>query len=203
MDDVALLERLLGGDEAAFTALVTRYHPTLVRVARAFVRTDEQAEDVAQDTWMGVVRGIERFEGRSTFKTWLLNILVNRARTTGARELRSVPVDLTGEHPTVDAARFDRGGMWSDPPAPFTDLVEAAADDAGLIEAVRAAIDALPEPYRAVVALRDAEGLSTAEVSALLGLGEGNVRVILHRGRARVRAAAEQAWLAAGRRTPG
>ena len=186
-----LLEKLLAGDEGAFRELVGRYHTSLVRVARYHVDSDAAAEDVAQDTWLAVVRGVHRFEGRSSFKTWLFKILVNRARTAGTRERRQVPVDPTLAGPSVVASRFDDRGAWSDPPTPFTELVEHRLDDAAVVAAIHAAIRDLPEPQQAVVTLRDVQGLSTYEVSALLGLTEGNVRVILHRGRAKVREALE------------
>ena len=186
-----LLEKLLVGDQDAFTTLVGRYHRSLVRVARYHVDSDAAAEDVAQDTWVAVLRGVHRFEGRSSFKTWLFKILVNRSRTAGSRDRRQVPVDPTIAEPAVDATRFDGHGAWTDPPTPLDDVVSAHLDDAAVVHAVRGAIDALPEPQQAVVTLRDVEGLSTYEVSALLGLTEANVRVILHRGRAKVRAALE------------
>jgi RNA polymerase sigma-70 factor (ECF subfamily) len=191
MDDAVLLGRLLQGDEDAFTTLVRRYHALLVSTARCYVGNRSQAEDVAQDTWVAVVRGVDRFEGRSSFKTWLLSICANRARTSGARERRSVPVDLTSNEPDVDPRRFNSAGMWVDPPAPFTERVENAFEDADLVAGVQAAIDALPDPHRLVVTLRDVEGLSTTEVAGLLGLKPGNVRVILHRGRSKVRAEVE------------
>ncbi|MGP8058187.1 MAG: RNA polymerase sigma factor [Acidimicrobiales bacterium] len=191
MSDNALLERVLNGDETAFVEIVRRYNSTLVRVARTYVANDATAEDVAQETWMAVVRGIERFEGRSTFKTWLFRICVNRARSAGVREHRSVPVDLTPAGPTVDTSRFNGAGMWADPPVPFTELVEGRIDDKPTVAAIRRTIDGLPEATRAVVTLRDVEGLSTVEVADLLGITEANVRVIVHRGRAKVRAALE------------
>jgi len=191
VDDEDLLEKVLVGDEGAFRELVGRYHTSLVRVARYHVESDAAAEDAAQDTWIAVLRGVHRFEGRSTFKTWLFKILVNRARTAGSRDRRQVPVDPTVVVPTVDASRFDARGAWADPPVPFTDLVERHLDDASVAASVHRAIRELPEPQQAVVTLRAVQGLSTYEVSALLGLSEGNVRVILHRGRARVRAALE------------
>ena len=126
---------------------------------------------------MAVVRGIERFEGRSTFKTWLFRICVNRARSAGVREHRSVPVDLTPAGPTVDTSRFNGAGMWADPPVPFTELVEGRIDDKPTVAAIRRTIDGLPETTRAVVTLRDVEGLSTVEVADLLGITEANVRV--------------------------
>lgn len=177
---------MLDGDERAFAQLVTRYHSTLVRLARYYVANDATAEDVAQETWVAVLRGADRFEGRSSFKTWLLRICANRARTMGAREHREVPVGA-GNEPTVAAARFDAGGVWRDPPAPFTDAVDFRADEGALVAAVRAAIASLAEPQATVVTLRDVEGLSTEEVARLTGLTTGNVRVILHRGRAKVR----------------
>ena len=193
MDDAELLESLLSGNESAFTELVRRYHSTLVKVARYYVASTASAEDVAQDTWIAVLRGIEKFEGRSSLKTWLLRICANRARTTGVKEHRSIPVDSNESGPSVSAHRFDQGGFWSDPPVPFTDAIDTGLDNAQLLAAVREAIDTLGEPQQAVVTLRDVEGLSTQEVATLLGLSEANVRVILHRGRARVRAIVEEA----------
>src|SRR5580704_862418 len=193
VEDAELLGRLLGGDESAFTELVRRYHPTLVKVARYYVANAASAEDVAQDTWIAVIKGAETFEGRSSFKTWLLRICANRARTTGVKEHRSIPVDPNESGPSVSAHRFDQGGFWSDPPVPFTEAVDARLDNSALLHAVRTAIDALGEPQQAVVTLRDVEGLSTQEVATLLGLSEANVRVILHRGRARVREIVEEA----------
>jgi RNA polymerase sigma-70 factor (ECF subfamily) len=192
VDDAELLQDLLGGDESSFTELVRRHHSTLVKVARYYVASASSAEDVAQDTWIAVMRGIEKFEGRSSFKTWLLRICVNRARTTGVKEHRSIPVDPNESGPSVSAHRFDQGGFWSDPPVPFTDAIDSRLDDTALLSAVRHAIDALGEPQQSVVTLRDVEGLSTQEVAALLELSEANVRVILHRGRARVREIVEE-----------
>jgi len=193
VDDAELLESLLGGNESSFTELVRRYHLTLVKVARYYVASAASAEDVAQDTWIAVIKGIESFEGRSSFKTWLLRICANRARTFGVREHRSIPVDPNESGPSVAAHRFDQGGMWSEPPVPFTDAIDSRLDNAALLHAVRDAIEALGEPQQAVVTLRDVEGLSTQEVATLLGLSEANVRVILHRGRARVREIVEEA----------
>ena len=191
MEDAELLAKMLAGDRASFVEIVTRYQSVLVRVARLYVGSDATAEDVAQETWIAVLKGLERFEGRASFKTWLLRICTNRARSIAVREGRQVPVDTEGSGPTVDQARFTEGGMWTEPPVPFTDLVDGRLDSAAILAAVRAAIDALGEPARAVVTLRDVEGLSTAEVAELLELSEANVRVILHRGRAKVRAAIE------------
>jgi RNA polymerase sigma-70 factor (ECF subfamily) len=184
MDDAELLRKVCDGDEKAFRELVARYQGSFVRVARYYVNSDASAEDVAQDTWIAVLRGATRFEGRSSVKTWLFRILVNRARSTGSKEHRSIPVDPGG---SVAAARFDEGGFWREPPVPFTDTIDDALSNERLVALVRAAIARLPEPQQAVVTLRDVEGLSTTEVAELLELSEANVRVILHRGRARVR----------------
>ena len=191
MTDDQLLAALREGDEVAFTELVRRYQSSMVRIARLFVKSEPSAEDVVQDTWIAVIKGAERFEGRSSVKTWLFRILSNRARDVGTREQRSVPVDLNEEGPTVDARRFSKGGMWSEPPIPFTDLVDGRLSDARALRSIRHALAELPEPQQAVVTLRDVEGLSTMEVAELLGLSEGNVRVVLHRGRAKIRAAVE------------
>lgn len=193
MDDTELVTRMLTGDEKAFDEVVTRYHESLVRVARYYVNSEASAEDVAQDTWIAVLRGVERFEGRSSFKTWLFRILVNRARTTGTKEHRVVPVDpLAAEH-SVAANRFDAGGAWLAPPTPFTDRVDDDIANAPLVQLVHASIARLPETGRAVVTLRDVEGLSTMEVAQLLEISEANVRVILHRCRARIRNEVEDA----------
>lgn len=191
MDDAELLERLLKGDEQAFVDIVQRYHESLVRVARYYVASDASAEDCAQDTWIAVLRGVERFEGRSSFKTWLFHILVNRARTTGVKEHRVVPVDPTLPERAVSANRFDQGGVWQVPPTPFTETIENGIVNEPMVRLVHESIARLPESARAVVTLRDVEGLSSAEVADMLGLTEGNVRVILHRSRARIRSEVE------------
>jgi len=191
VDDAELLQRLVEGDEGAFVEIVTRYHETLVRVARYYVKSEASAEDVAQDTWIAVLRGVERFEGRSSFKTWLLRILVNRARTTGVKEHRVIPKDPLSPERSVSASRFDQGGTWIDPPVPFTELVDNRIGNGPLVKLVHECISRLPESARAVVTLRDVEGLSTTEVAELLDLSEANVRVILHRSRARIRTEVE------------
>jgi RNA polymerase sigma-70 factor (ECF subfamily) len=187
MDDAELLKRLLGGDESAFSELLVRYNATLIRVALYYVNNQASAEDAAQDTWIAVLRGVDRFEGRSSFKTWLFRILVNRARSTGTKEHRSIPVDPTGIERSVAANRFDDAGTWRVPPAPFTDAIDDTLSNERMIRLVHEAIARLAEPQQAVVTLRDVEGLSTMEVAELLELTQAKVRVILRRGRARVR----------------
>jgi RNA polymerase sigma-70 factor (ECF subfamily) len=191
VDDTELLQRLLAGDEKAFVEIVTRYHESLVRVARYYVGSEASAEDVAQETWIAVLRGVDRFEGRSSFKTWLFRILVNRARTAGVKEHRVIAVDPQMSDISVSPSRFDQGGQWSEPPVPFTDAIEDGIANEPLVRLVHESIARLPEAARAVVTLRDVQGLSTTEVAELLGITEANVRVILHRSRARIRSEVE------------
>jgi RNA polymerase sigma-70 factor (ECF subfamily) len=205
-DDQSLVERARAGDEAAFAALVRRYSPMLMRLARMYVPTDALAEDVVQETWVAVVRGLERFEGRSSFKTWLFRILVNRAKTRGVREHRSIPfasVNPGGggdgqddEGPAVDPSRFTSEGAWTSAPADWHDDPEAALDSAEALRIAREAIDQLPERQKIVITLRDLEGLSSDEVRNVLDLTETNQRVLLHRARTKVRQALED-WIAA------
>lgn len=185
MGEAELVERLRAGDEAAFAAVVRAHHAALCRVARAFVGSGAIAEEIVQDTWLAVVRGISRFEGRSSLRTWLFHILANRARTTAARERRGEP----GSDPEAD--RFDGSGVWSTPPVPWSEQVEdrLVADHAAAL--ARDLLETLPENQRRVVVLRDVEGLTAAEVGELLGVSDGNQRVLLHRGRARLRAGLE------------
>jgi RNA polymerase sigma-70 factor (ECF subfamily) len=189
VDDEELLGRFLGGDRDAFRTLVVRYQPTVLQIARYYVNSAATAEDVAQDTWIAVLKGAERFEGRATFKTWLFRIVANRARTTGTREKRQVPVDPTDP---VSGDRFNTEGMWKEPPASFTDLLADGEANVQLAAAVRTAIAELPEMQRSVVTLHDVEGLSTSEVASLLELSEANARVVLHRARAHIREVVER-----------
>jgi RNA polymerase sigma-70 factor, ECF subfamily len=187
--DLEVLARLRGGDERAFMELVEHYHTPLTRFAMSFGSRNDLAQDIVQETWLALLRGIDGFEGRSSLRTWLFQICANRARTLAAKEGRFVPVDPTDpDSPTVDPARFDAGGAWTLPPAAWTE----SSDDAELVERVRAAITRLPEAQQQVVNLRDVEGMAPAEVCRVLELTEGNQRVLLHRGRARVRAILEQ-----------
>jgi RNA polymerase sigma-70 factor (ECF subfamily) len=185
VEDAELVTRLRAGDEDAFRFLVERYHPSLLRLAQTMVPTRAVAEEVVQDTWLGLVRGIKGFEGRSSLRTWLFHVLVNRARTTGAHERRSTAGGPAG--PTVDASRFGPKGNWADPPVPWPDDVDDRLVAKQLAERIRPRIGELPDMQRQVVTLRDVEGLSAADVCDLLGLSEGNQRVLLHRGRARLR----------------
>lgn len=182
--DEDLLSRALSGSEDAFAALVERYHRRLIRFALTFVHDWGTAEDVVQDTWVGVLRNVERFESRSTFRSWLFAVCANRARTAFVRQARVVPVDTSG--PTVDPSRFGPDRSWVDPPQPWDD-VDARLDAAQLVPVVHEAIGKLPDLQRQVITLRDVEGLTGKEVCAVLGISDANQRVQLHRGRARVR----------------
>ena len=182
--DVELLGRLRSGDEEAFLMLVGRYQQPMLRLARSMVSSQAVAEEAVQDTWMGVRPGIDRFEGRSSLKTWLFRILVNRTRSAGARELPSVPFE---DVHTVDPARFDAQGQWADPLTSWADDSEARLDAAAWSPFLRTAIEQLPERQRQIVLLRDAEGLSSTEACEVLGISVGNQRILLHRGRARLR----------------
>jgi RNA polymerase sigma-70 factor (ECF subfamily) len=185
VEEAELVNRLRAGDEEAFRFLVQRYHTSLLRLAQTMVPTRAVAEEVVQDTWLGLVRGIKGFEGRSSLRTWLFHVLVNRARSTGAYERR--PTAGTTAGPTVDQRRFGPQGNWADPPVPWPDEVDDRLVASQLAERIRPRIGELPDMQRQVVTLRDVEGLGAAEVCDLLGLSEGNQRVLLHRGRARLR----------------
>lgn len=181
--DATLLDALRAGDEAAFAALVSRHHTRLLRFAESLVPSRAVAEEVVQDTWLGVVRGIDRFEGRSSVKTWLFRILINRARTAGAREPRHSPL---GADDVLDG-RFDASGHWEQPPEPWADAIDARVVADKLAQRVKECLPQLPDAQRQVLTLRDIEGIDATEVCALLGLSAGNQRVLLHRARTRIR----------------
>jgi RNA polymerase sigma-70 factor (ECF subfamily) len=191
--------RLREGDEDAFVTLVSKHHDPMLRLARTFVHSHAVAEEVVQDTWVGVLRGIERFEGRSSLRTWLLAILVNRARTAGTREARSIAAsDSDSFEAAVDASRFDSSGAWSSPPEQWVEDLEDRIGARALREQILAALMDMPERQRAVVMLRDVDGLRSDEVCQVLDLSAANERVLLHRGRSRLRQALEDTVEAVG-----
>jgi RNA polymerase sigma-70 factor (ECF subfamily) len=165
--------------------LVARHHDAMVRLASSFVSSRAVAEEVVQDTWLGVLRGIDGFAGRSSFRTWLLRILVNRARSTGVRERRSVAIGDAG--PVVDRSRFDASGAWMSPPEHWVEDSDDRLLAQGLTDELHAALVELPPHQREVVMLRDVDGLSGQEVCEVLEISEANQRVLLHRGRSRLR----------------
>jgi RNA polymerase sigma-70 factor, ECF subfamily len=190
-DDLVLLERLRDGDERAFEALVARYDGALRRVARSYVRTDSAAADVAQETWLGIVRGLDGFEGRSSLRTWIFRILVNRARTRALRDARDLPFSALeqDDSPAVEPSEFTRDGNWASAPPRLESDPETSLLGAELREHLLRAVERLAPAQRAVITLRDLVGLPAREVCELLELSEGNQRVLLHRARSRVRAA--------------
>jgi RNA polymerase sigma-70 factor (ECF subfamily) len=202
-DERALVEALRRGDERAFLELVERHHALMVRVARGYVRSDAVAEEVAQDAWVGFLSGIERFEARSSLKTWLFRILVNRALTRARREARTVPFsslapELGEDEPAVDPDRFlDAShprwpGHWAAAPQRWDELPEECLLGRETLEEAREAIDALPPRQRQVILLRDVDGWSPEEVCEALDISDGNQRILLHRARSKVRAALER-----------
>ena len=201
-DDLELLARLRRGDEAAFTQLVERLHGPMLRVAIAHVGNRAVAEEVAQDAWVGVLAQLDRFEGRSSLRTWVLRIVANRARTRAVRERRTLPFSsLDGAEepgrPAVEPERFlpaghRWAGHWASPPHSWGDVPEERLLSAETRAEVERAVELLPPAQRAVITLRDVEQMTAAETCQLLGLTEGNQRVLLHRARSRVRRALER-----------
>jgi RNA polymerase sigma-70 factor, ECF subfamily len=209
-EDHELVQRLREGDEDAFAELIDRYGATMVRVAQMYVKDRGTAEEVVQETWLAVLNGIDRFEERSSLKTWLFRILTNRAKTRGERDGRMVPFSsLAGageeDEPAVDPDRFlgpdspDPGG-WAAPPRAWPEDKVLERETLGVIQM---AIEQLPEAQREVIRLRDLEGWGPMEVAEALEITDGNQRVLLHRARSKVRAAVEaylNPELAEGRR---
>ena len=202
MDDAALVEALKNGDQEAFAGLVDELTPALMRLAMAHVPSRAIAEDVVQDTWLGVIKGIDRFEGRSALRTWIFQILLNIARTRGKREQRSLPFSSLRrraqegrDEPAVDADRFQgrdgqRPGWWARPPSEW-EGVDARIENDELRDRLLEAIADLPPRQRDVIVLRDIQGYSAEEACNILDLTETNQRVLLHRARAMARAALE------------
>lgn len=200
LDEAALIERLRAGDEAAFMELMDRYGGSLLRLASMYVDDRGAAEDVVQETWLGVFQGIDRFEGRSSLKTWLFTILANRAKRRGVRDSRTSAfstVATSGEDRTTDLDRFfppehDAAGHWISLPRDWDTLPEERLTAAETRTAVERAVATLPPNQRQVITLRDIEGWSSEEVRNALGLTETNQRVLLHRARTKVRRALGQ-----------
>jgi RNA polymerase sigma-70 factor (ECF subfamily) len=193
------LPALRAGDEKAFLALVNRHHRGMVRVASLYVKSAASAEEVVQETWIGVLRGLHLFEGRSSLKSWIFGILVNCAKARAARERRAVPlsaieVEVGDDGPSVSPDRFQSddqrwAGHWAEPPEPWPDAKVALRE---MVALVQEALATLPEAQRTVMSLRDVDGWDSDEVCQLLGISEGNQRVLLHRARSKVRNYIEQ-----------
>ncbi|WIM90390.1 sigma-70 family RNA polymerase sigma factor [Candidatus Mycobacterium wuenschmannii] len=197
LDEADLVSALRTGDEAAFASLVDRHTPAMLRVARGYVRNHEAAEEVVQETWIALLKGIEKFEGRSSLRTWLFTVLVNIAKAKGLRERRGGD-GLVFPARTVNPDRFqpagdDLPGHWKDleTPVPFPDTPEGSVLGTELLAVTRRELDKLPSRQREVVTLRDVLELDSGEVCALLDITTANQRVLLHRGRASIRQALE------------
>ena len=198
--DERTVAALRAGDERTFRELFEQTSPMMKRVARSYVSSDAVADEVVQDTWTAVVTGIERFEGRSAFGTWMFSILINQAKTHSARERRAVPFSCVTppelEGPAVDPDRFQKDdeawpGHWATPPRPWQ-KPERRLLSLEAREQIKEALAQLPERQRLIVTLRDVEGLSAEEVCDLLDLSQENQRVLLHRGRSRLRGFLEE-----------
>jgi RNA polymerase sigma-70 factor (ECF subfamily) len=198
-DEDELVAALRAGDEAVFSRLVAEWSRPMLTLARSFVSTEASAEDVVQETWLAVIRGLDRFEGRSALRTWVYRILVNTAKTRGVKEHRTLPwssVAAAEAGPSLDPALFRSAGEaypghWRAAPAAWPDdvAVEGSVLAGEVRGELRTAVDALPDRQRTVLTLRDVLGHSSEEVCALLEISQANQRVLLHRARTAVRAA--------------
>jgi RNA polymerase sigma-70 factor, ECF subfamily len=197
-EDAQLVDALRARDEAAFSALIRMYGAGMLRVARMYVSSRAVAEEVVQEAWLAVLNGIDGFEGRSSLKTWLFRIVANTAKTRGVREARSAPFSsFVADESTVSPERFLGAdhrfpGHWAVPPASWAGIPEDRLLATETMDVIRRVIERLPPSQRAVLELRDIEGLSADEVCNALDLTETNGRVLLHRARAKVRAALEE-----------
>jgi RNA polymerase sigma-70 factor (ECF subfamily) len=203
VEDLRLIEALRSGNESAFVSLVNMYHSSMLRLAMIFIPSQAVAEEVVQETWMGVLHGLERFEGRSSLKTWIFRILTNRAKTRAQREGRSVPFsslpEFTSElrEPGIESERFQgpdqrSPGSWVSFPRSWEEIPEERILSQETMERIQEAIDTLPIGQREVITLRDIEGCTSEEACDLLGVSEANQRVLLHRARCKVRRAVER-----------
>ncbi len=205
-DETLFLARLRVGDEGAFRQLLERHHSALLRLARTFIKDSASAEEVVQETWLAVLEGLDGFEGRSALKSWIFGILANKARTRAVRDGRMVLFsDMTsgdeGDEAAVDPSRFKASGYWNEPPRPWDDFTpERLLSNAEMLQHIKYALEGLPEAQRAVVVIRDMEGCSAEEACNILGVSETNQRVLLHRGRSRLRRMLEDTLSAAGKK---
>jgi RNA polymerase sigma-70 factor, ECF subfamily len=196
LDERRLVAAIRRGEESAFEELIDRYQSPMLSLAQRYVRSRAVAQEVVQDTWLSVLKGIDRFEGRSSVKTWLFRILINQAKSRGVRESRSMPFSaLEGDssEPAVEPERFlDQGherwpGHWAAYPSSWSDIPEQRLLSKETLACVSDAIERLPERQRIVVSLRDVEGWSAEEVCATLEISDANQRILLHRGRSKIR----------------
>lgn len=203
LDELLLVEQLRNGNEAAFVVLIDRYQQALLHLAKVYVTVQPVAEEVVQETWLAVLEGLHRFEGRSSLKTWIFHILVNRARTRAKREGRSVPFsslldyDTDAIEPAVEPNRFlpadhQWAGHWVSFPMNWAEMPEDRLLSKETSARVQQAIETLPVAQRTIIILRDVEGWSAEEACTILGISESNQRVLLHRARSKVRGTLER-----------
>jgi RNA polymerase sigma-70 factor (ECF subfamily) len=204
LDEAEFVARLRDGNEAAYSALVDRHQASMLRLASTYVPSRAVAEEVVQDAWLGVLKGLPRFEGRSSLRTWIFRILVNTAKSRGIRERRSVPFSSLGDpastpdEPAVDPDRFHppddsvSPGAWSSPPSSWEGIPHERLLSMETRQQVEDAIAMLPPNQQVVIRLRDIEGWSSSEVCNALDISETNQRVLLHRARSKVRRALER-----------
>ncbi|MFZ5749699.1 MAG: RNA polymerase sigma factor [Pseudomonadota bacterium] len=186
-DQGALVARLIAGDRAAFECLFRKHNASMLRVCEGLVCNRASAEEIVQDTWVAVLKGIGGFEGRSSLAGWIFAILVNKARSRAQRDGRTISFDGEGEDDGL-AAAFDGRGRWKDMPELWETLTpDRIVEGRNIMAHVTAAIDALPPAQRSVLILRTQQGLEPDEVCAALSITEGNMRVLLHRARLAVR----------------
>lgn len=205
LHEQSTLAALRAGDEAAFTQLVEQYHPAMIRLAMAYVPSRTVAEEVAQEAWLGVLKGLGQFEGRSSLRTWIFRILTNIAKTRGVRESRTLPFssvfsDPGGDGPVVDEERFGAAGQWVFAPLGWGDSPEDTLESAQCQALIGRCIEGLPVNQREVIRLRDVLGFSSDEVCNALDVSETNQRVLLHRARSRVRRVLEEYFGGTGAR---
>jgi RNA polymerase sigma-70 factor (ECF subfamily) len=200
-EESELLAKLRAGDERAFRSLVETHHGTMIAVAGNYVKTSAVAEEVVQEAWLGVLKGLDRFEGRSSLRTWILRIVMNTAMGRGVREARSVPFSSMAAEddpePAVEAERFRRpgdafAGHWNRYPGDWSALPEERLLGRETLEVVKRRIEDLPEAQRTVITMRDVAGCTSDEVCDLLEISAANQRVLLHRARSAVRAVLER-----------
>jgi RNA polymerase sigma-70 factor, ECF subfamily len=195
-EERSLVEALRRREEGAFVSLLERHSGSMKRIARLYVRTDSVADEVVQETWLAVIEGVDRFEGRSSLRTWIFSILTNIAKTRADQERRTLPFSALGdpgdEGPAVDPERFSPTDHWASPPRSFGQLPEDRLLAGETLAIVERAIEALPASQQAVITLRDVEGWNAKEVCNVLELSETNQRVLLHRARSKVRRALEE-----------
>lgn len=210
-DDVVLVAALRAGDERVFAEIVEQLNGPLLRLARLYVSNSAGAEEVVQDAWLGVIRGLERFEARSSFRTWVFRIATNRAMTRGRRERRDIPLSVLLDPaddpggPAVDPERFlppggEWAGHWAVPPERWAPDAEAHLEAKETRAVIETAFERLAPAQRIVMTLRDVEGWASDEVCAALDITPGNQRVLLHRARSHVRAVLERHLAPPGRR---